>query len=265
MARLSPTVAAGPSATDKPNPCVSPIPGHENPQCLRQHVSDGLLAAWYAGDSKMFFHVGETTTVYRPVEAIDVGAALVVAGYAEHDESKIQAGGNIISIEMRNDFDPHFGLVYGLVSATAQGGHSVADSNTRIADQAGMAEALLQAFDASREAQYFADARTVLQPLLDEAVGIRRDTGYISGFDVHTAGPSDGTPIDVEAAVLTLQAAHHYDRDDGGRFAQLEENAARALIGGAARFDPAGGIPRGLLAPGPSLRSGVGGGPAVQL
>jgi hypothetical protein len=186
-----------------------------------------------------------------------VGAALVVAGYAEHDESKIGAGSNIISVEMRNDFDPHFGLAYGLVSVTLQGGHSVADSNTHIADEAGIAEALLQAFDASREAQYFVDARTVLQPLLDETVGIRGDTGYVSSFDVRTAGPTEGTPVDVEAAVLALQAAHHYDRDDGGRFAQLEENAARALIGGAARFDPAAGIPGTLLAQGPSVRSGV--------
>ncbi|HXA41682.1 MAG TPA: hypothetical protein VNV65_02090 [Candidatus Solibacter sp.] len=257
MAEASPIPASGPSATDSPNPCISPVPGQESPQCLRQHVADGLLAAWYAGDRKMFFHIGDTTTVYRPVEAIAVGAALVVAGYAERDESKIESGSNIISVEMRNDFDPHFGLAYGLVSVTSQGGHSVADSNTHIADQAGIAEALLRAFDASREAQYFVDARTVLQPLLDETIGIRGDTGYVSTFDVRSAGPAEGVPVDVEAAVLTLQAAHHYDRDDGGRFAQLEENAARALLGGAARFDPAAGIPGSLTAQGPSQRSGV--------
>jgi uncharacterized protein YyaL (SSP411 family) len=205
----------------------------------------------------MFLHLGDTTTVYRPVEAISVGAALVVAGYAEHDETKIQAGANIIAVEMRNDFDPHFGLAYGLVSATNKGGHDAADSTTHLADQAGIAEALLQAFDASREQQYFADARTVLQPLLDEAVGIRGESGYVTAFDLNTAGPADGAPIDVEAAVLTLRAARHYDRDDGGRFAHLEENATLALLAGAAKSNPSAGLPGTLPAQGSALRSGV--------
>jgi hypothetical protein len=196
----------------------------------------------------MFLHLGDTTTVYRPVEAISVGSALVVAGYAEHDETKIQAGSNILAVEMRNDFDPHFGLVYGLVSVTSKGGHEVADSTTHLADQAGIAEALLRAFDASREQQYFADARTVLQPLLDEAVGIRGDAGYVTSFDLHTAGPADGTPIDLEAALLALRAARHYDRDDGGRFTHLEENAALALLAGAAQTNPSGGLPGSLPA-----------------
>jgi hypothetical protein len=257
LAQASPLPGSGPSATDTPDPCASPAPGQEKPYCLRKHVADGLLAAWYASDTKMFLHLGETTSVYRPVEAISVGAALVVAGYGEHDETKIQAGGNIIAVEMRNDFDPHFGLAYGLVSVTNKGGHDVADSNTHLADQAGIAEALLQAFDASREQQYFVDARTVLQPLLDEAVGIRGDAGYVTAFDVHTAGPTDGAPIDLEAALLTLRAARHYDRDDGGRFAHLEENAARALLAGAAKSNPGGGLPGILPAQGSALRSGV--------
>jgi len=257
LAQASPTPASGPSATDTPDPCVSPVPGQERPQCLRKQVADGLLAAWYASGTKMFLHLGDTTTVYRPVEAISVGAALVVAGYAEHDESKIQAGANIIAVEMRNDFDPHFGLAYGLVSASIKGGHDVADSTTHLADQAGIAEALLQAFDASREQPYFAAARTVLQPLLDEAVGIRGESGYVTAFDLRTAGPADGAPIDVEAAVLTLRAARRYDRDDGGRFAHLEENATRALLAGAARSNPSSGLPGILPAQGSALRSGV--------
>jgi hypothetical protein len=257
LAQASPSRPSAPSATGTPDPCAPPIPGQENPYCLRKQVADGLLAAWYAADSRMFLHLGDTTTVYRPVEAISTGAALVVAGYAEHDETKIQAGSNIIAVEMRNDFDPHFGLAYGLVSVTNKGGHDIADSTTHLADQAGIAEALLQAFDASREQQFFADARTVLQPLLDETVGIRSDAGYVTSFDLHTAGPADGSPVDLEAAVLTLRAARHYDRDDGGRFAHLEENAARALLAGGARSSPSGGLPGVLPAQGSALRSGV--------
>jgi hypothetical protein len=257
MAQASPLPASGPSPTDTSNPCASAVPGQERPQCLRQQVADGLLSAWYAPDTKMFLHLGDTTTVYRPVEAISVGAALVVAGYAEHNETKIQAGANVISVEMRNDFDPHFGLAYGLISATSKGGHEVADSTTHLADQAGIAESLLQAFDASREQQYFADARTVLQPLLDEAVGIRGEAGYVTAFDLRSAGPADGAPIDLEAALLTLRAARHYDRDDGGRYAHLEENATLALLAGAARSNPGSGLP-GILPPHSSaLRSGV--------
>jgi hypothetical protein len=257
LAQASPVAASGPSATDTPGPCASPSPGQEQPQCLRQKVADGLLSAWYAPDIKMFLHLGDTTTVYRPVEAISVGAALVVAGYTEHDETKIQAGANIIAVEMRNDFDPHFGLTYGLVNATNRGGHEVADSTSHLADQAGIAEVLLQAFDASREQQYFAAARTVLQPLLDEAVGIRGEAGYVTAFDLRSAGPVDGAPIDLEAALLTLRAARHYDRDDGGRYAHLEENATLALLAGAARSNPRGGLSGILPAHGSALRSGV--------
>ena len=204
----------------------------------------------------MFLHVGDTTTVYRPVEAISLGAALVVDGYAEHDEVKIQAGSNIVSHEMKNDFDQHFGLAYGLVSVTAQGGHDVVDSNARLADQAGIAEALLEAFDASREQQCLSDARVALQPLMDEVAAIRGDSGYVSGFDLRGAGPSGG-PVDLEAALLTLEAARHYDRDDGGRFARLEENAARALFGGIANLDAARGLPGVIQPQGESQRSGV--------
>jgi hypothetical protein len=257
LAQASPVPASGPSATETSSPCAPPVPGQERPQCLRRQVADGLLSAWYAPDIKMFLHLGDTTTIYRPVEAISVGAALVVAGYAEHDETKIQAGANIIAVEMRNDFDPHFGLAYGLTSATSKGGHEVTDSTTHLADQAGIAEALLQAFDASREQQYFADARTVLQPLLDESVGIRGEAGYVTAFDLRSAGPTDGAPIDLEAAVLTLRAARHYDRDDGGRYAHLEENATLALLAGAVRSSPGAGLPGILPAHGSASRSGV--------
>jgi hypothetical protein len=257
LAQASPTPASSPSASDIPDPCASPVPGQERPQCLRKQVADGLLTAWYASDRKMFAHLGDTTSVYRPVEAISVGAALVVDGYTQRDETKIEAGSNIIGVEMCNDFDPHFGLAYGLVSVTNKGGHEVADSTTHLADQAGIAEALLQAFDASREQQYFADAKTVLQPLLDEAVGIRGDAGYVTSFDVHTAGPTEGSPVDLEAAVLALRAARHFDRDDGGRFVHIEENATQALLAGAAKVNPAGGLPGILPATGLALRSGV--------
>jgi hypothetical protein len=256
LGRVAPTPQSAPSATDAAQPCPSPTADSARPDCLRKHVADGLLAAWYAGDSKMFLHVGDTTTVYRPVEAISVGAALVVAGYAERDEIKIQAGSSIIAHEMKNDFDQHFGLAYGLVSITAQGGHDVVDSNARIADQAGIAEALLEAFDASREQPYLAYARTALQPLLDEAVGIRGDTGYVGGFDLRGVGPGAG-PVDVEAALLTLEAARHYDRDDGGRFSHLEENAAHALFGSVTKLDLVSGLPGSIQPQGESQRSGV--------
>ena len=91
---------------------------------------------------------------------------------------------------MKSDFDQHFGLAYGLVSVTATGGHDVVDSNSRLADQAGIAEALLQAFDASREQQYLSYARSTLHPLMDETAAIRGDSGYVSGFDLRGAGPS---------------------------------------------------------------------------
>lgn len=262
LSRVAPTPQSAPSATDVANPCPSPADENARPDCLRRHVADGLLAAWYASDSKMFLHMGDTTTVYRPVEAISVGAALVVAGYSEHDEGKIQAGSNIISHEMRGDFDQHFGLAYGLVSVTAQGGHDVVDSNARLADQAGIAQALLDAFDASREQQYLVDARNALQPLLDEAAAIRGDSGYVSGFDLRGSGPTGG-PVDVEAAVLTLEAARHYDRDDGGRFSRLEENAARALFGSVAGIDVSNGLSGSIQSQGPSQRSGVVSGLAV--
>ena len=257
LARVSPTPKAGPSATDTPQSCPTTATGvADRPECLRKHVADGLLAAWYAPDSKMFLHVGDTTTVYRPVEAIAVGAALVVAGYAEHDEGKIQAGSNIISVEMKHDFDPHYGLAYGLVNATAQGAHDVVDSNTRLADQAGIAEALLAAFDASREQPYFASARTVLEPVMDEAVAFRGESGYFSGFDLRGASPAPGGAVDVEAGLLILQAARHYDRDDGGRFSHLEENAAQAVVGSVAKLTPEAGLP-GSIQPGSSHASGV--------
>ena len=256
LARVAPTPHSAPSATDAAQPCPSPAADAARPDCLRKHVADGLLAAWYAADSKMFLHVGDTSTVYRPVDAISVGAALVVGGYAEHDEVQIQAGSSIISHEMKNDFDQHFGLAYGLVSVTATGGHDVVDSNSRLADQAGIAEALLQAFDASREQQYLSYARSTLQPLMDETAAIRGDSGYVSGFDLRGAGPSSG-PVDVEAGLLTLESARHYDRDDGGRFSRLEENAARAMFDSFAHLDVAGGLPGTIQPPGESQRSGV--------
>ena len=83
LAKVSPTPKTGPSATDAAQPCpTAAVGGADRPECLRKQVADGLLAAWYASDTKMFLHLGDTTTVYRPVEAISVGAALVVAGYS---------------------------------------------------------------------------------------------------------------------------------------------------------------------------------------
>jgi hypothetical protein len=259
-----PPDSAAPSALDpSPAACPTPTAGRVNPDCLRRQVSDGLLAAWYATDTRNFFQVGETSTVYRPVDALAVGSALVVAGFQLHQESKIQAGAMILQNEMKSDVDSHFGLLYGLITATAQGGRSVTDYRAHLADQAGAAEALLEAFDSSREQQYMADARQLLQPLMDEAVTLRAASGgYVEGFDLQSAGPPDHTPADVLATVLVLQAAHHYDHDDGGHFTHLEETAAATLTaaldtdrkqGGAA----AEGLPARVPGQGPASRSGL--------
>ena len=248
LARLS----AGSGST----PCPTPGPGPD-PTCQRSGFSDALKTGWYAADSKSFFHVGDPTTVYRPVEAIGVGAALVVAGYDEHNDDKINAGSDIIGKEMASDFDQHFGLAYGLMTADPKGGRQATDTNARAADQAGIAEMLLQAFDASREQQYLADARSVLQPLLDNGAGLRTPSGYVSGLDLKGSGAAPGTAVDLEATALVLQAARHYDRDDGGRFARLEEAAAQSLLAAAAATDASQGLPGGLTGQAPSSRSGL--------
>ena len=258
-----PAPPTGPVAVDTPPACPTPEAGHAKPYCLRKQVSDGLLAAWYARDTRMFFHVGETTTVYRPVDAITVGAALVVAGFDLHEDTKIDAGAQILLHEMQTDLDDHYGLLYGLVTATAQGGHSVTDYNGRLADQAGAAEAILEAFDRSREAQQQGFAQRLLQPLMDEKFAARAASGgYISGFDLQSSGPPADVPSDVLATVLALQASRHYDRDDGGHFVHLEETAASALLAVVdtdrkAGGDPATGLPARLADAAVGQRSGL--------
>jgi hypothetical protein len=259
-----PAAPSGPYAVDPaPTSCATPVSGAAQPECLSRQVSDGLMAAWYAPDSKMFFQVGETSTVYRPVDAIAVGCALLVAGFQLHDEQKIQAGTNIVQKEMKTDVDNNYGFLAGLVTATATGGHQVTDYNTRLADHAGAVELLLEAFDYSRENQYMVDAQKLLQPLLDERIQLHEASGgYIPGFDLQSSGPPDHGPSDTVATLLVLQAARHYDRDDGGHFAHLEETAAGALTtlldadrkqGG----DPATGLPATVPESGSISRSGL--------
>ena len=258
-----PAAPGGPVAVDTPVACPTPTAGGARPECLRKQVSDGLMAAWYARDTRMFFQVGATSTVYRPVDAIAVGAALLVAGYQLRDDAKIDAGTQVLLHEMKTDLDDHYGLLFGLVTATAEGGHSVTDYNTNLADQAGAAEAMMEAFDYSREAQQQGFAQKLLQPLLDEKFPARPTAGgYIKGFDLQSSGPRDHAPVDILAAVLALQAARHYDRDDGGRFSHLEELAAAALLAAAASDARAGGdasagLPAGLPEAGVAQRSGL--------
>ncbi|MGB2940104.1 MAG: hypothetical protein WBD38_07400 [Candidatus Dormiibacterota bacterium] len=250
-------VLARVAALSPPAACPSPgAPSGPDPTCQRAAFSDALKTGWYAPDTKSYFHVGDSTTVYRPVDAIGVGAALVVAGYDEHNEDKINAGSDIIQKEMSADFDQHFGLPYGLMTATVKGGRQASDTNTRVVDAAGMAEMLLQAFDASREQQYLTYARTTLQPLLDDRAGLRAQNGYVTGFDLRTSS-AQGAPLDFLATSLVLQAARHYDRDDGGRFARLEEAAAAALVAGVTATDPAQGAAATLSGTTAGARSGL--------
>jgi hypothetical protein len=259
-----PASPSGPYAVDPtPASCATPGLGAAQPECLSRQLSDGLMAAWYAPDSKMFFKVGETSTVYRPVDAIAVGCALVVAGFKLHDERKIQSGTDIVQKEMMSDVDNSYGFLPGLVTATASGGHQVTDYDTRLADHAGAIELLLEAFDYSRENQYLVYAQKMLQPLLDERVQLRGASGgYIPGFDLQSSGPPDHGPSDVLATLLVLQAARHYDRDDGGHFAHLEETAAGALtalldVDRKQGGDPATGLPATIPASGSTARSGL--------
>ncbi|GAC1327530.1 MAG: hypothetical protein NVSMB17_01660 [Candidatus Dormibacteria bacterium] len=258
-----PAARTAPGGAETPISCPTPTTGGARPECLRKQVSDGLLAAWYARDTHMFFRVGETSTVYRPVDAIAVGAALLVAGFQLHDDAKIDAGTQVLQREMKTDLDERYGLLYGLVTATSAGGHSVTDYHARLADQAGAAEAMLEAFDYSREALQQGFAQKLLQPLLEEKFPARAASGgYISGFDLQASGPAERGQSDVFATLLTLQAARHYDRDDGGRFARLEETAAAALLSAVesdrkAGGDPTAGLPARLADEGVAPRSGI--------
>ncbi|MDP9325740.1 MAG: hypothetical protein M3O87_04290 [Candidatus Dormibacteraeota bacterium] len=250
-------VLARVAALSPPATCPSPgSPPGPDPTCQRAAFSDALKTGWYAPDTKSYFHVGDSTTVYRPVDAIGVGAALVVAGYDEHNDDKINAGSEIIKKEMSADFDQHFGLPYGLMTATVKGGRQPSDTNTRVVDAAGMAEMLLLAFNASREQQYLSYARNILEPLLEDRAGLRAHDGYVTGFDLRTSS-AQGAPLDFLATALVLQAARHYDRDDGGRFARLEEAAAAAFLAGTTAADPTQGTAATLSGTTPSARSGL--------
>jgi hypothetical protein len=224
-------------------------------QCLLRQISDGLMAAWYARDTKSFFHLGDTSTVYRPVEAIAVGCALALAGFREQNFDKIDAGQAIVEKELKADFDDHFGMVYSLMTASAGGGRQPTDFTTRLADQAGIAQMLLQTFDVSREQTYLLGSAKALQPFADEKVALR-GRGYLTGFDLRGSGP-DTQAVDVEAGLLVLQAARHYDRDDGNHFARLEETAAKAVTDSASAADPGDGLPAALQPAGATVRSGV--------
>jgi len=242
----------GPAPADPPA-CASPGVAGASPECLARAGSDRLLANWYARDTKTYFHVGDTSFEYRPVDAIATGCALVVAGFREQDFDKIDAGQAIVTSELKTDFDPHYGFVYSRMSATAGGPRQPSDTTTHLADQAGVAEVLLQAFDASREQQYQAGAAKALEPLLQEPVTLR-GRGYLSGFDVHGPGPAAG-PVDVEATLLVLEAAHHYDVADGNHYANLEEVAARAFADATSGLDLGQGLPATLVDGRPSTRS----------
>jgi hypothetical protein len=230
--------------------------------CRAKQISDGIFNDWFARDTKTYFHVGDTTTVYRPVDAFSAGCALVVAGFAEHElppqpganqpPGRVEAGDAIIKQQMHSAVDQHFGFVAGLLTATNNGGVQTTDFHASVADQAGIAEMLLQAFDTSREQTYLADAAAILQPLLDERVSVRGSKGYFSGFDLQGSGQPDNT-ADLEAGLLVLEAAHHYDRDDGNRFARVEEKAAQVVLGSVPGLDPAQGLP---VHPG-EARSGI--------
>jgi hypothetical protein len=221
-------------------------------ECRAKQISDVLFSDWFAHDTKTYFHVGDTTTVYRPVDAFSAGCALVVAGFAEHEvppqpganqpAGRVEAGDAIVKQQMHSALDQHYGFAATLLTATNTGGVQTTDFHATVADQAGIAEMLLQAFDASREQVYLADAATMLKPLLEERVAMRGSNGYLSGFDLQGSGQPDST-VDIEAGLLVLQAAHHYDRDDGNRFARLEEKAARAVLASVHGFDPAQGLP----------------------
>ena len=225
--------------------------------CLRTQVSDGLLKAWYATDTRQFFQVGATSTVYRPVEAFAVGCALLVAGYGEHSSAKITAGMDIVQGEMKASLDPHYGLVYGLATRTAAGGFEPTDTVARLADQAGIAEMLLEAFDLSREAALREDAQKVLTPLLEGDVGLHTDGGLVTSIDTRGTAPAAGSPVDIEATLLALQAGAHYDRDAAPRFAGLEESMARYLAALATSPLSADGLPGQFTPQGPSAYSGL--------
>ena len=242
-----------PGSAEKPQ-CPPPA-GAAAAECLLVNISDGLLAAWYAKDTKAFFHTGDTTTVYRPVEAFAVGCALVVAGFREHNFDKIDAGQAIVRKEMKSDLDQHYGMVYSLMTASPAGSRAATDYSTRVADQAGIAQLLVQAFNISREQEYLQDAATLLQPLTEQNVSLRSH-GYLSGFDLRGSGP-DQPGVDVEAGLLVLWAAHGFDHDDGNRFARLEENAAAAVLDSVASVDPGAGLPAAVKAGAPSARSGL--------
>ncbi|MHB8510453.1 MAG: hypothetical protein ACYDGR_17730 [Candidatus Dormibacteria bacterium] len=220
------------------DPCAGQ--GSDPISCQAKVAADGLMKAWYAQDTRSFFELGESSTLYRPVEAFGVGAALVVEGYREHAYDKIGAGTDIIQKEMTSDFDGHFHLAYGLMTATASGGRQPADYGARPADQAGIAELLLLAFDASRDTIFKSDADQVLQPLLDYDSQLR-PTGYVASVDLRGDGAPRG-PQDVEAGYLVLGAAHHYDVDDGNHLARLEEAGAAAVLA-TAGSDVTGGLP----------------------
>jgi hypothetical protein len=231
----------------------------------RAQASDALLKGWYAADTRTFFQVGQTSTLYRPVDAFGVGAALVIAGFAAHEEppasgqrgtGKIEAGDDIFNKEMGADLADQLNMSYGLMTAGATGGRTPTDFTSRPADQAGIAQHLLDALDTSREHNYLADAKTVLTPFLDGKVPAPA-YGYLSSFDTR-GGAAPTRDVDLEADLLVLEAAHHYDRDDGGHFARLEEQAAGRILEAAHRAGAyVDGMAPVLGDAGPSRRSGV--------
>ena len=70
----------------------------------------------------------------------------------------------------------------------------------------------------------------------------------VRGFDLRGSGPAADAAVDVEAGLLVLQAARHYDRLGGHRFARLEEKGAQSVLAAAgAASGGSDGLPGALL------------------
>lgn len=149
-------------------------------------IASNYYTRWYDPDLGLVYNRAHSPGVVTPEQSMTAGAALINAGLRWHVRAWVQAGKLTIARVTQYGLDTRAHLFYQSLAVSYGGTLQVTNTQAKPPTQGAIAEALVKAYDDTRDQSYLHEAREILQGLFSSDLMDHQYGGMYFARDLQT-------------------------------------------------------------------------------
>ncbi len=185
-------------------------------QNAASNFAQSIYTKWYDPQAQVVYNRRAQDPNYQPNLALQAGAAMIEDGTHTNQPDMVNAGRETIDHVLTVAIDPHYHLLYNILTVGNGGQDQVMNTSrykgyqAKPSTQGEAATALIYAYNVTHDQKYLDVANQLLQTLFVSSLLDSQRGGLFFALDMDT-GKLENSTKETRSQNLVLIAAHNYD------------------------------------------------------